>query len=430
MSAEVTVSDNAAPASDPAAEEAVRSAARAARAAVPGLASAPDARIDEALRAMATALDAAAPAILKANSGDMRAAAEAGLPGAMQDRLRLDSGRLAAMASQLEILAGVPHEPLTRKVRDLPGEWPAGGLVVSERRRPVGVVGANFEARPNVTIDVASQLIKSRNAGVLRTGSAALRSAIALADEVIAPALAKAGLSPRAIQLIRVPGQAAAYALVREPQLIPLVILRGSGASTRALAATGAAHGVRTLAHADGGGVLYIHSSAQRDVVAPLVSDSLDRLGVCNRLNLLLVDKRLWDEWLPELTAQLEGLRISASLPPHDHPLGHEWALEAGREATVTIAPADGPGHAAAIANEETSGLAAGIAASDPAAAAEFLDGYAGTGAFWNAPTRLLDGFRLLGVPETGINIDALPGPRGPVTFRDLYLRQFVVQPC
>ena len=428
MSAEVTgtAAGNAAPASDPAAEEAVRSAACAARAAVPGLASAPDAQIDEALRAMAAALDAAAPAILAANAGDMRAAAETGLPGAMQDRLRLDSGRLAAMASQLEILASVPHEPLTRKVRDLPGE----GLVVSERRRPVGVVGANFEARPNVTIDVASQLIKSRNAGVLRTGSAALRSAIALADEVIAPALAKAGLSPQAIQLVRVPGQAAAYALVREPQLVPLVILRGSGASTRALAASGAAHGVRTLAHADGGGVLYLHSSAQRAVVAPLIDASLDRLGVCNRLNLLLVDKRLWDEWLPELTAQLEALGIRASLPPHDHPVGHEWALEAGREATVTIAPATSPADAATIANEETSGLAAGIAASDAAAAAEFLDSYAGTGAFWNAPTRLLDGFKLLGVPETGINIDALPGPRGPVTFRDLYLRQFVVQPC
>ena len=123
MSAEVTAAGHAASAGerDPAAEEAVRTAARAARAAVPGLASAPDAQIDEALRAMAAALDAAAPAILEANSGDMRAAAEAGLPGAMQDRLKLDSGRLAAMASQLEILAGVPHEPLTRKVRDLPG---------------------------------------------------------------------------------------------------------------------------------------------------------------------------------------------------------------------------------------------------------------------------------------------------------------------
>jgi glutamate-5-semialdehyde dehydrogenase len=318
----------------------------------------------------------------------------------------------------------VAQEPASRKVRDLPG-----GLVLTERRRPVGVIGANFEARPNVVVDIASQLIKSRNAGVLRTGSAALRSAIALADEVIGPALAMAGLDPAAIQLVRVPGQATAYALVREPKLVPLVILRGSGDSTRSLAAEGAAHGVRTLAHADGGGVLYIHSSAERIMVTDLINNSLDRLGVCNRLNLLLVDKALWDEWVPEITEQLKGLGIAASLPPHHHPVGYEWALDSGREATVTIAPADGPAAAAAIANDETSGLAACIAASDEGAATEFLGVYGGTGAFWNAPTRLLDGFKLLEVPETGINIDKVPGPRGPVTFRDLSLRQFVVTP-
>jgi glutamate-5-semialdehyde dehydrogenase len=407
------------------ATDAVRAAARAARSAVAGLASAPDAVIDEALRAMASAIPAAAPAILAANEQDMRAAADGGLAAAMQDRLRLDEARLSAMASQLEILAGVPHEPATRKIRDL-----EGGLVARERRRPVGVVGANYEARPNVTIDVASQLIKSRNAGVLRTGSAALRSSMALADEVIAPALAKAGLSSRAIQLVRLPGQAAAYALVREPDLVPLVILRGSGDSTRALAAEGAAHGVRTLAHAEGGGVLYIHSSAERALTTALIQASVDRLGVCNRLNLLLIDRQCWDEWQPRAAQQLRALGIAASLPPHDHRLGHEWALEAGREATVTIAPAGSPAQAATIASEETSGLAAGIAASDPEAATEFLDAYTGTGAFWNATTRLLDGFKLLGVPETGINIDALPGPRGPVTFRDLYLRQFVVTPA
>ena len=72
----------------------------------------------------------------------------------------------------------------------------------------------------------------------------------------------------------------------------------------------------------------------------------------------------------------------------------------------------------------KTSGLAAGIVTEDAAAAAEFLTAYTGTGAFWNATTRLLDGFKLFAVPETGISIDRVPGPRGPVTFRDLYLRQ------
>src|SRR5271165_3666820 len=404
---------------------AVETAARAARGAVADLAGAPGDVLDDALREMADELGRQAGPVLAANEADMAAARADGIGGALLDRLRLDQARLEAIAGQLRALAQVPYEPSRRTIRELPG-----GLLLEERRRPVGVIGANFEARPNVVVDIASQFIKSRNAGVLRTGSAALRSAIALADEVIAPALAAAGLDPAAVQLVRVPGQAAAYALVREPKLIPLVILRGSGDSTRALAAEGAAHGVRTLAHADGGGVLYIHSSAERSSAFALIADSLDRLGVCNRLNLLLLDRELWDAWLPDITARLGALGIAASLPPHDHPLGYEWALDSAREATVTIAPAGSPGEAAAIANDETSGLAAGIAATDAEAAAAFLGGYAGTGAFWNATTRLLDGFKLLQVPETGINIDAVPGPRGPVTFRDLSLRQFVVTPA
>jgi glutamate-5-semialdehyde dehydrogenase len=226
-----------------------------------------------------------------------------------------------------------------------------------------------------------------------------------------------------------VPGQDAARALVSQPGLIPLVILRGSGDSTRALAELAARHGVRTLAHADGGAVLYLDAAADLDLAEELVEAGLDRLGVCNRLNLLLVHPSRWDEALPRLRRLLARLGISASLPPHAHPLGHEWALDAGREATVTIAPAEGPRAAAATANEQTSGLAAAIVTRDATAAAEFLAAYAGTGAFWNATTRLLDGFKLLSVPETGINIDKVPGPRGPVTFRDLYLRQFVVTP-
>jgi glutamate-5-semialdehyde dehydrogenase len=264
---------------------------------------------------------------------------------------------------------------------------------------------------------------------VLRTGSAALRSAIALADEVIAPALQQAGLDPGMIQLIRVPGQAAAHALVQQPDLIPLVILRGSGDSTRTLALEGARHGVRTLAHADGGAVIYIDANADETKADQLIEASLDRLGVCNRLNLLLINTSIWDETTPRITTILTKLGINTSLPPHDHPLGHEWALDTGSEATVTIAKADGPRDAAMIANNETSGLAAAIITEDHAAATEFLSAYAGTGAFWNATTRLLDGFKLLNVPETGINIDAVPGPRGPVTFRDLYLRQFAVTP-
>jgi glutamate-5-semialdehyde dehydrogenase len=343
------------------------------------------------------------------------------------DRLRLDPGRLAEMARQLMVLAQTPPEPARRHVRDLPGD-----LVVQEWRRPVGAIGANFEARPSVVIDIASQLVKSRNAGVLRTGSAALGSAVALIDQVVAPSLAEVGLDPDAVQLVRVPGRASAEALVQQPALLPLVILRGSGESTRSLAERAALSGVRTLAHADGGGVMYLHPSADRALAAELIDRSLDRLGVCNRLNLLLVDAAIWDELAPRVVDQLAHRepKISASLPPHDHPIGYEWALADGNESMVTIAPAAGPLDAARIANDETSGLAAVVVAEDAGAAADFLAAYAGTGAFWNATSRLLDGFKLLAVPETGINIDRVPGPRGPVTFRDLYLRQYVVLPA
>jgi glutamate-5-semialdehyde dehydrogenase len=412
-------------AADAAALKAVEAAARAARDTVADLASVPGDRLDDALRAMADRLADRAGPVLEANEADVRAARADGIRDALLDRLRLDQTRIEAIAGQLRALAEVPAEPSQRTIRELPG-----GLRLTERRRPVGVIGANFEARPNVVVDIASQFVKSRNAGVLRTGSAAIRSAIALADEVIGPALRATELDPAMIQLVRTPGQDSARALVSQPGLIPLVILRGSGDSTRALAAEAARHGVRTMAHADGGAVMYLDAAADQAMAEQLVQASLDRLGVCNRLNLLLVHPSRWEELVPRITGLLDRMGISASLPPHAHPLGHEWALDAGHEPTVTLAPAAGPRAAALLANEETSGLAAAIVTGDPAAAAEFLDAYAGTGAFWNATTRLLDGFKLFSVPETGINIDAVPGPRGPVTFRDLYLRQLVVAPA
>ena len=412
-------------ADDADARKAVEEAARAARGTVADLAAVPAERLDEALRAIADELGRRSAPVLTANQGDVTAAQADGITGALLDRLRLDEARLEAIAGQLRALADVPAEPSQRPVRELPG-----GLRLTERRRPVGVIGANFEARPNVVVDIASQFVKSRNAGVLRTGSAAIRSAVALAEEVIAPALASAGLDPAMIQLVRVPGQSSARALVSQPGLIPLVILRGSGDSTRSLAAEAARHGVRTMAHADGGAVLYVDAAADLALAERLIEASLDRLGVCNRLNLLLVHPGVWDVTLPRVRAVLDRLGIAVSLPPHAHPLGHEWALDPGREATVTVAPAGGPRAAAALANEETSGLAAAIVTGDQAAAGEFLGAYAGTGAFWNSTTRLLDGFKLFSVPETGININAVPGPRGPVTFRDLYLRQFVVTPA
>lgn len=405
--------------------KAVTACGEAAAAGVPSLTAAADEAINEALRGMATLLTGRASRLLAANAADVASGEAAGLGRGLLDRLRLDEARVTEMARQIGLLADAPFPPAQTPVRDLPG-----GLRLTERRVPVGVVGANYEARPNVTVDVASQLLKSRNAGVLRTGGAALGSAEALFDEVIAPAVTAAGLDAGALQLVRSADREAALELVRRPGLIPLVILRGSGDTTRALAAEAARHGVRTLAHADGGGVLYLDAAAGPAMASELITASLDRLGVCNRLNLLLIHEGSWDTLLPGALAAVAAAGVTPSLPPHSHPLGHEWALDTGHEATVTVAPAAGPAEAAGIANQETSGLAAGIVTADAAAAQEFLARYRGTGAFWNATTRLLDGFKLRGVPETGINVDHVPGPRGPVTFQDLCLRQYVVTPA
>lgn len=403
----------------------VRGCAAKAKQAAPALAAASDEAVDAAIGEMAARLSSARAHILKANAEDVAAAEAAGMSGGLLDRLRITEERLDGMAEQLRLLASVPHPEPSRVVGTLDG-----GYELIEVRKPVGVIGANYEARPNVTIDVASQLVKSRNAGVLRTGSAALRSAQALLTRVVAPGLSDVGIDEDVVQLVPSPDREAAGALVELPDLVPLVIVRGSGETTRELDRRAAQHGVRTLAHADGGGVLYYDAKADPAFAEDLITGSLDRLGVCNRLNLLLVHKAVYDQALPGIQDALAKAGVSASLPPHGHPVGYEWALDGDREATVTIAPVDDLAHAVRVANEDTSGLAAGIVTTDAAAAEAFFAAYTGTGVFWNAPTRLLDGFKLLGVPETGINLDRVPGPRGPVTFTDLVLRQYAVRPA
>lgn len=407
----------------------VEAEALAAKRAAPALT---DAAVGVALAAAAALVVERAPAILRANDADV-AAAQGRLDAGMLDRLRLDDARVSSMAAQVAATAALP--PLEREATAWTLE---NGLHVTERRIPIGVVGANFEARPNVALDIAAQLLKSLNAGVLRTGGAALRTATVIVDEVVRPALEYAGLPPGAIGLVRSDDREGARVLVSLPKLVRLVVLRGSGQTTASLARLAAEHGVRTLAHAEGGGVLYIHGGADAATALTLADNSLDRLGVCNRLNLALVDaaridlipgllevfrRRNLDVRATERARALAGDGVA----PLDRPLGHDWTSDPDRVSTVTLDVVGSLAEAVEIANDETSGLAAAIVTSDELAARRFLDGYRGTVAFWHAPTRFTDGFALTGAPETGINVDWTPGPRGPVTYRDLWLRQYRV---
>ncbi len=366
--------------------------------------------------------------VLDANRADVAEGSSRLDTGAL-DRLQLDQERIETAAAGLEATAALA--PFEREVR----AWRLpNGLEVSERRVPIGVIGANFEARPNVAVDIASQILKSGNAAVLRTGGAALATVTALVDEVLRPALEEAGLPREVVGLVRTPERAGAEALVSLPELVPLVILRGSGPSTAALAQRAALNGVRTLAHAEGGGVLYVHSGASHERLVAVARASLDRLGVCNRLNLALVDRgavvllptllAVFAEHGLDVRSTTAAASVDGVLPLSD-PIGHEWAGDPERVATVTLHIVESLEDAVRIANDETSGLAATIVTEDEAAARQFLDGYRGTAALWNATTRFTDGFALLGVPETGVNVGFAPGPRGPVTYLDLCLRQY-----
>jgi glutamate-5-semialdehyde dehydrogenase len=396
--------------------EQVEAEAAAAHAAVGALT---DAAVGRALTGAAELVAARRDVVLEANRSDV-SEAESTLDAGALDRLRLDDARMAALAEQLAQLAELPPLERAEDAWTLPN-----GLRVESRRIPIGAVGANFEARPNVAVDVAGQLLKSLNTAVLRTGSAALRTVTTLVDEVLRPSLADAGLPAGAIGLVRSPEREGARILVSLPKLLPLVIVRGSGPTTAALEAEAAANGVRTLAHAEGGAVLYVHAAADPAKAEALVESSLDRLGVCNRLNLLLVD-RAADGLLPGLRAVLDRLGVVERQPPR---IGHEWANDPDPDkvASVTIRVVDSLDEAVAIGNDETSGVGAAIVTEDALAATRFLETSRGTAALWNATTRFIDGFALTGAPETGVNVGRVPGPRGPVTYRDLWLRQFRV---
>jgi glutamate-5-semialdehyde dehydrogenase len=383
-----------------------------------------------ALRLMADRLRATQPCVLETNADDVATAA-AHLDAGALDRLRLDPERIDELARQLAVVAELP--PLDRLI----DSWTlANGLTVTARRIPIGVVGANFEARPGVALDIASQLLKSLNGCVLRTGRAALGTVTAIVDHVVRPALEEAGLPGSAVGLVRHPDREGAFALASMPDLVPLVVLRGSGPTTAVLARHAAEHGVHVLAHAEGGGVLYLDRAADPEHTSLLLRASLDRLGVCNRLNLLLVHREIADR-LPAIVQELgelgltaygtEHARRYAALAPLEEPLGHEWANDHERVSSISVEVVDSVEQACLVANRETSGLAAGIVTDDGGAAATFLEGYRGTAAFWQAPTRFADGSALMGVPETGINVGWAPGPRGPVTYRDLWLKQLRV---
>jgi glutamate-5-semialdehyde dehydrogenase len=276
---------------------------QAARAASRQLAIALTAQKNAALLAIADELMHAAPAILEQNARDMTDAGTRGLSDALLDRLLLNDKRLAALATDTRHVAELP-DPVGA---DIEGRLLPNGLRLTKRRTPIGVIGVIYEARPNVTIDVAVLCLKTGNAAILRGGSETLRSNLALVQAVSA-GLNRAGLPTTAIQYIDDPDRGLVAQLLRLDQYVDMIIPRG-GASLHRLCREQASVPVIT----GGMGICHIYVDASADLaraVDIVENAKVQRPSVCNALDTLLVHRSVAEAFLPQVAARLSQSRV------------------------------------------------------------------------------------------------------------------------
>ena len=289
--------------------EEMRTLATAARDASRALGRAPTAQKNEALLAAADALARRAPRILAANARDVAAARKAGRPEALVDRLVLDEGRLAGIAAAVRAVAALPDP-----VGEVTQSWRTpNGLAVKKVRLPLGVVLMVYEARPNVTVDAAALCLKSGNAALLRPGSEALRSSLALAA-AFGEGLRKAKLPAACAQVVPTPDREATFALLQLDDLIDLAIPRGGPSLIRAVAERSR---VPVVKHYQGVCHLFLDATAPvEQAVAITVNSKAQRPGVCNALECLLVHRRAAAKLLPEVGRALQKAKVELRCDP------------------------------------------------------------------------------------------------------------------
>jgi glutamate-5-semialdehyde dehydrogenase len=287
----------------------MRALAEAARGAARVLSRAPTGQKDEALRAAAAAIGRRARAILAANRADVVAARRAGQTAAFLDRLALDPKRLDGMARSLLEVAALPDP-----VGEVTASWTRpNGLRVKKVRIPLGVVLMIYEARPNVTIEAAGLCVKSGNAAILRPGSDALRSSLALA-EAFAEGLEKAGLPAAAAQVVPTADREASYALLALDDLIDLAIPRGGPSLIRSVAERSR---VPVLKHYQGVCHLFLDETAPGEqAVALALNGKVQRPGVCNAVECLLVHRAAAARLLPAVGRALADAGVELRCDP------------------------------------------------------------------------------------------------------------------
>lgn len=309
----------------------VQALARRARTAQRSVAVATRDTKDTALGALADALEAATERVVAANAEDLERARAAGMKEGLVDRLTLTPERVAAIAEAVREVASLP-DPVGEVVD---GQTLPNGLRVRRRRVPLGVVGMIYEARPNVTVDVAALTLKSGNAVLLRGGSAAESSNAAIVD-VLRAALEDVGLPADLVATIDPAGRAGATALMQARGLVDVLVPRGGAGLIKAVVEQSSVPVIET---GSGNCHVYVDSTAVLDdAVAIIVNAKTQRVGVCNAAETLLVHRDVAGEYLPAAAAALweKGTTLHAD----DAALAVLADSAAGAEQTDLLVPA------------------------------------------------------------------------------------------
>ena len=371
------------------------------------------------LHAIADALDAATTDIVLANADDLDRGRANAIGDALLDRLRLDAGRVAALAGAVRDVAGLP-DPVGRVLdrRTLPN-----GLALEKVAVPFGVVGSIYEARPNVTVDIAALALRSGNAVVLRGGSAAQSSNAALVA-VMRGALAAQGLSPEAVQTVDDFGRDGARALMNARGLVDVLVPRGSASLIETVVTESTVPVIET-----GAGVVhvYLDETARDDWARDIVLNAkTQRPSVCNAVETVLVHRAAADRLLPELLVSLADAGVTvhgdATVAGYDPRVvaatDDDWAAEylSLDLAVRVVDDLDGAlDHIRRYSTHHTES----IITDDTAAAQRFLAEVDSAVVLVNASTRFTDGGEFGFGAEVGISTQKLHA-RGPMGLAEL----------
>jgi len=404
-------------------EALVAGMAASARSAATRLARTPTPAKAAALVAAAAAIRDAGEAIIAANAEDLAQAREAGLSGAMLDRLALDPKRVEAMAAGVEAVSRLA-DPVGQVIDA--SERP-NGLALTRVRVPIGVIGIIYESRPNVTADAAALCVMAGNAAILRGGSEALRSNRAIHAAFVA-GLEVAGLPAEAVQLVPTSDRAAVGAMLRADGAIDLIVPRGGKGLVARVQEEAR---VPVLAHLDGINHVYVDASADPAMAEGIVVNAkMRRTGICGAMETLLID-RAW----PHATALVRTLAVAGCevrgdeqvrelVPEVSAASDEDWDTEY-LEAIASAALVDGVDGALAHIARHASHHTDAIVAEDAAVAERFLAEVDSAIVLWNASTQFADGGEFGLGAEIGIATGRLHA-RGPVALEGLTTYKWV----